>query len=662
MIAAWMLYCVAIAVLFVVVGEALERSLHLAGRATRWAWVAALAGSYLVPAAAWLRPSAFGALPVSLAQPVVAGLQATAGPSDPQHGGGAPPTSVPSFSLGDLDAALTWTWGFSAAALVFALSAAALRLAALRRGWRNATVDGRAVLVSDNVGPAVAGLWRPRVVLPEWAVRLGDRERRLMLAHEDEHIRARDPWLLAAAAVTLCFTPWNPVAWWQVRRLRLAVEMDCDARVVARDGDAPAYGALLLRVGQRRARLPLGAPALGEPVSFLGRRIRRMATALPRWRWPGAIAATLVAVAAAIAACEAPRPVGPKAASERSAVVDPDLGATQHQPPASPPYFPANLRSFAHQYYPGVFAHPLPGAAVAFVFDAQDSMVGQAAGVREARDADCLAVVDRLLPAFHTSKWFLSGCAEVADKGTVVVYWKSLRHQSPVAPERGPTEDQAPTAQAHTPDGTDKLRRLAHQYHPEVFAHPLPSPAVGGLDPRNRLGIGHAAIAFVLDKRGRVVGHAAGVREAGDDGCLGVVDRLVPAFRASKWHSSGCADAGDKGAAVIYWKLLQQVQGSDDVLNESMVDEQPVFLSGPPLQYPNLLRQAGIQGRVMVRAIIDTTGRAEPGSVRVIESPHPGFDQAARNFVLRTRFRPGRVHGRAVRVLIEFPVEFRTRG
>src|SRR2546422_838633 len=206
MIAAWMLYCVAIAILFVVVGEALERALHLAGRATRWAWVAAL------------------------------------------------------------------------------------RLTALRRDWRNATVDGRAVLVSDNVGPAVAGLWRPRVVLPEWALRLGDRERRLMLAHEDEHIRARDPWLLAAAAVTLFFTPWNPVVWWQVRRLRLAVEMDCDSRVLARDGDAPAYGALLLRVGQRRARLPLGAPALGEPVSFLGRRIRRMATSLPRWRWAGAAA------------------------------------------------------------------------------------------------------------------------------------------------------------------------------------------------------------------------------------------------------------------------------------------------------------------------------------------------------------------------------------
>src|SRR2546430_14889348 len=113
MIAAWMLYCVAIAVLFVVVGEALERSLHLAGRATRWAWVAALAGSYLVPATAWLLPRAFGAPPVPLAQPVVAGLQATAGPSDPRPAGGPLPTSGRAFSLGGPAAALPRAWGFS---------------------------------------------------------------------------------------------------------------------------------------------------------------------------------------------------------------------------------------------------------------------------------------------------------------------------------------------------------------------------------------------------------------------------------------------------------------------------------------------------------------------------------------------------------------------
>ena len=111
---------------------------------------------------------------------------------------------------------------------------------------------------------------------------------------------------------------------------------------------------------------------------------------------------------------------------------------------------------------------------------------------------------------------------------------------------------------------------------------------------------------------------------------------------------------------VVYWKALQRGQGSDDVLTDSMVDERPVFLSGPPLEYPDLLRLAGIQGRVTVRAIIDTTGRAEPASVQVVQSPHRGFDQADRNAVLQARIRGGRFRGRPVRVLITFPVNFRT--
>src|SRR2546421_12104287 len=109
MIAAWMLYCVAIGLLFVVLGEALERALHLAGRATRWAWVAALAGSYLVPSAAWLRPSAFGALPLPLAQPLATG------PTTLQQPRGALPPPTRSFAVGDLDSALTWASGRSAA-------------------------------------------------------------------------------------------------------------------------------------------------------------------------------------------------------------------------------------------------------------------------------------------------------------------------------------------------------------------------------------------------------------------------------------------------------------------------------------------------------------------------------------------------------------------
>jgi outer membrane biosynthesis protein TonB len=47
--------------------------------------------------------------------------------------------------------------------------------------------------------------------------------------------------------------------------------------------------------------------------------------------------------------------------------------------------------------------------------------------------------------------------------------------------------------------------------------------------------------------------------------------------------------------------------------------------------------------------------------VKVIASPNPGFDQSAKNYVLRALFRPARVHGRAVRVLINLPIDFKIK-
>jgi TonB family protein len=104
------------------------------------------------------------------------------------------------------------------------------------------------------------------------------------------------------------------------------------------------------------------------------------------------------------------------------------------------------------------------------------------------------------------------------------------------------------------------------------------------------------------------------------------------------------------------------VPSSDEVFLESVVEERPEVLSGPQLQYPDLLRQAGIQGRVIVQAIIDTSGRAEPASVKVIQSPNPGFDQPAKTYVLQALFRPARLHGRAVRVLVNLPIDFKISG
>ena len=308
MIAVWMLYCVGIGLAFVVMGYALERGLHYAGRATRWAWVIALVGSYFVPIGAWLRPSAFESFAVPIPSPAqspTTSSSSTASTILPQ------PSSQP-FSLSDLDAPLRWGWGLVSLAMLLTLGAAATRLVAMRRRWRRAAVDGRSVLVSPNIGPAVVGLWSPRVVLPEWALALPDSDRELMLSHEEQHLRAHDPALLASAFVALLLAPWNPALWWQWKRLRLAVEMDCDARVLAQGRSAAAYGQLLLEVGRRRATHVLGAAALGEPASFLESRIRRMLGGAPRWRWAGAVAALVVATGAMVGACETPRPVAPQ--------------------------------------------------------------------------------------------------------------------------------------------------------------------------------------------------------------------------------------------------------------------------------------------------------------------------------------------------------------
>src|SRR5258705_7028275 len=99
--------------------------------------------------------------------------------------------------------------------------------------------------------------------------------------------------------------------------------------------------------------------------------------------------------------------------------------------------------------------------------------------------------------------------------------------------------------------------------------------------------------------------------------------------------------------------------GADQVYPESSVDERAEIVSAPPLEYPTALRHAGLQGHVTVQAVIDTLGRAEPASVKIVARPNTAFDESARAYVLHAVFRPARVKGRAVRVLITVPVNYR---
>ena len=150
----------------------------------------------------------------------------------------------------------------------------------------------------------LAGVLRGRVVLPRWALGLEPAQRRLMVLHEAEHVRAGDPQLALAGLVVCALMPWNVAAWWQLGRLRLALEMDCDARVLARSDDVRSYGSLLLEVGQRRgAGLAVG---LAETRSSLERRIRMMTETTTGRRTLRALGLAAVSGGVLAMACETP--------------------------------------------------------------------------------------------------------------------------------------------------------------------------------------------------------------------------------------------------------------------------------------------------------------------------------------------------------------------
>lgn len=148
-------------------------------------------------------------------------------------------------------------WGVATAARVAVL----LHRSRKSRGGQQQTVDGVSVLVTDSIGPATVGVLKSKVVVPRWVLALPGVQRNYVLRHEEEHRRSHDSLLLFVASLTLLLTPWNLALWWQLRRLRLAVEMDCDNRVVSALGNAPAYGELLFRVAEASSRGPRLQPA-----------------------------------------------------------------------------------------------------------------------------------------------------------------------------------------------------------------------------------------------------------------------------------------------------------------------------------------------------------------------------------------------------------------
>ncbi|MEP6492811.1 MAG: TonB family protein [bacterium] len=75
-------------------------------------------------------------------------------------------------------------------------------------------------------------------------------------------------------------------------------------------------------------------------------------------------------------------------------------------------------------------------------------------------------------------------------------------------------------------------------------------------------------------------------------------------------------------------------------------------------RYPDMLRSANVEGEVLAQFVVDTTGRAEMSTFKVLKSTHDLFTNAVRSSLPNMKFYPAEVGGRKVKQLVQMPFQF----
>jgi len=93
---------------------------------------------------------------------------------------------------------------------------------------------------------------------------------------------------------------------------------------------------------------------------------------------------------------------------------------------------------------------------------------------------------------------------------------------------------------------------------------------------------------------------------------------------------------------------------------EDVVDQRPSISRSVAPKYPTRARRMNMQGQVIVRVIVDTSGSARQCTVHS-SNPKDIFDEAALKAARKTRFIPGKVNGNKVNTVVLIPYKFTLR-
>jgi protein TonB len=130
------------------------------------------------------------------------------------------------------------------------------------------------------------------------------------------------------------------------------------------------------------------------------------------------------------------------------------------------------------------------------------------------------------------------------------------------------------------------------------------------------------------------------------EGVTGGLDIGVP---GGDPESRGIGSIGWSGPAV-------PPEPQNEVVRFNGTMTRPVQLSGRQPRYTELARRAGIQGTVILEAIIDKKGRVS--NVRILKGLPMGLDAEAVSAVQNWTFKPAEMEGRAVSVYYTLTVNF----
>jgi hypothetical protein len=324
----WMVYVLLVSALLAGAAYVGERASRARKAPTRWLWGLCISASLIAPTAistlAVQLPDLSSRWGHGATSRMVPLRQITAGARAPSAwliAGAGKMSATPG-----LDSLIIGAWTLTSLALMLAVAVHSVRLLSRKRHWEIARVSGAEVFVAEDVGPAVVGLLGPRIVVPRWLLAASPAEQDLVIAHEQSHLDANDAQVLAGAVLMICAMPWNVAMWWALRRLRHAIEIDCDARVLRRGHAVSSYGAALLMVGARQSSHFAVVAGMSESKSFLEQRIEAMISKRSKYAWASAAAlACLGSVLVASAAEVSPPAVGAPEAGHKQIAVDPKI-------------------------------------------------------------------------------------------------------------------------------------------------------------------------------------------------------------------------------------------------------------------------------------------------------------------------------------------------